>query len=138
MLLWKLIYNKSELINSFYINIAENLGKPLRLLRTVTTKLTIDRSSHQKVLLGKGVLKICSKFTGEHPCQSVISIKLQANFIEIALQHGCSPVNLLHIFTTSFLKNTSGWLLLNRETVKLEFYKNHISFSPLSVSFALI
>ena len=100
MLLWKLTYNKSELINSFYINIAKNLGKSLRLL---TTKLTIDRSSHQKVLLGKGVLKTCSKFTGGHPCQSVISIKLQANFIEIALRHGCSPVNLLHIFTTSFL-----------------------------------
>ena len=28
------------------------------------------------VFLGKGVLKICSKFTGEHPCKSVISIKL--------------------------------------------------------------
>ena len=25
----------------------------------------------------KGILKICSKFTGEHPCRSVISIKLQ-------------------------------------------------------------
>ena len=29
-----------------------------------------------RVFLGKGVLKICSKFTGEHPCQSVVSIKL--------------------------------------------------------------
>ena len=27
-------------------------------------------------------LKICSKFAGEHPCRSVISIKLQSNFIE--------------------------------------------------------
>ena len=26
----------------------------------------------------------------------------QSNFIEIALRHGCSPVNLLHIFRTSF------------------------------------
>ena len=26
-------------------------------------------------ILGKGVLKICSKFTGEHPCQSVISMQ---------------------------------------------------------------
>ena len=34
------------------------------------------RSSPSKVFLGKGVLKICSKFTGEHPCQSAISIKL--------------------------------------------------------------
>ena len=30
----------------------------------------------------------------------------------IALQQVCSPVNLLHIFRTSFHKNTSGWLLL--------------------------
>ena len=26
--------------------------------------------------------------------------------------HGCSPVNLLHIFRTPFLNNTSGWMLL--------------------------
>ena len=32
------------------------------------------RSSHPEVFLGKGVLKICSKFTGEHPCRSGISI----------------------------------------------------------------
>ena len=29
-----------------------------------------------------------------------------------SLRHGCSPVNLLHIFRTPFFKNTSGWLLL--------------------------
>ena len=34
------------------------------------------RSSHPKVFLGKDVLKIYSKFTGEHPCRSVISINL--------------------------------------------------------------
>ena len=70
------------------------------------------RSSHPEVFLRKAVLKICSKFTGEHPCRSVISIKLQSNFIEIALQHGCSPVNLLHISRTPFPRNTSEWLLL--------------------------
>ena len=31
---------------------------------------------------------------------------------EITLRHGCSPVNLLYIFRTPFIKNTSGWLLL--------------------------
>ena len=31
-----------------------------------------DRSSHPEVFLGKGVLKICNKFTGEHPSRSVI------------------------------------------------------------------
>ena len=65
-----------------------------------------------EVFLGKGVLKIWSKFTGEHPCWSVISIKLLCKFIEITLQHECSPVNLLHIFRTPFPKNTSGGLLL--------------------------
>ena len=71
-----------------------------------------------EVFLGKVVLKICSKFPEEHPCRSVISIKLQSSFIEITLRHKCSPVKLLHIFRTSFFKNTSGWLLL------LIIYKN--------------
>ena len=35
------------------------------------------RSSPPDMLLGKVVLRIYSKFTGEHPCRSVISIKLQ-------------------------------------------------------------
>ena len=65
------------------------------------------------MFLRKGVLKTCSKYTEEHPCQSVISIKLQSNFIGIILRHGYSPVNLLHIFRTRFTKNTSGWLLLS-------------------------
>ena len=39
--------------------------------------------------------------------------KVACNFIEIAFRHGSSPVNLLHISRTPFLKNPSGWLLLN-------------------------
>ena len=70
------------------------------------------RSSHPEVFIGKGFPKICSKFTGEHPCRSAILIMLQSIFIEITLWHGCSPVNLLHISRTPFLKNTSGRLLL--------------------------
>ena len=38
--------------------------------------------------------------------------KLQSSFIEIAFRHGCSPVYLLHIFSTPFPKNTSGGLPL--------------------------
>ena len=72
----------------------------------------IWRSSRPEVFLRKSVLKICSKFTGEHPWRSVISITLLCNFIEITLWHGCSPVNLMHIFRTTFPKNTSEWLLL--------------------------
>ena len=33
---------------------------------------TLARSSRSEVIVGKGVLKICSRFIGEHPCRSVI------------------------------------------------------------------
>ena len=73
---------------------------------------TFNRTGHPEVLLGNGILKICSKFTGEHPCRSVISINLLCNFIKIAIWHGCSPVNLPHVFRKPFLKNTSGYVFL--------------------------
>ena len=65
---------------------------------------TYIRSSAPKVFLYKSVLEICSKFTWEHPCLSLISIKLQSNFIEIRLRHRSSPVNLLHISKHLFLR----------------------------------
>ena len=85
-------------LNFIFGNINDNLQK--------------NRSSHPGVFLRNFVLKICSKFTEEHSCGSVISIKLQSNFTEIALRQGCSPVNLLHIFRAPFLSNTFGWLPL--------------------------
>ena len=64
--------------------------------------VALAKSSHSEVFLEKGVLKICSKFTGEHPYRSAISIKLLCNFIEITLRQGCFPVNLLHILRNTF------------------------------------
>ena len=83
-----------------------------KIMKTITfdnstvkkSSFTNFRSSGPEVFLGKGVLKICSKFTGDHPCESAISIKL------------------LHILRTTFLKNTSGWLLLWFPEVKV-FWK---------------
>ena len=57
--------------------------------------------------------EICSKFTAEHSCQSVILIKSQSNFIEIALRHECSPSNLLHIFRTPFIRTALQGCFLN-------------------------
>ena len=57
-------------------------------------------SNPPDVFLRKGIPKIWSKCTGEHPCHS-----------EITLWQGGSPVNLLHIFRTPIPKNTSGGLL---------------------------
>ena len=56
-----------------------------------------------------------AKFQGTPSLQNTsgrLLLKRAGNFIEITLRHGCSDVNLLHIFKTPFPKNTSGWLLL--------------------------
>ena len=75
------------------------------------------RNRPPKVFLGKGVLKLCSKFTREHPCRSVISI----NLLWISYCNcNCCPVNLLHIFRTPFPKNTSGGLPLLQPSLTLK------------------
>ena len=53
-----------------------------------------------------------SKFTGELPCRSAVSIKLLSNLIEIARRYVRSPLNLLYIFRTAFPKNIPEGLLL--------------------------
>ena len=85
------------------------------------------------MFLRKGILKICSKFTGEHQSRSAISIKFHNNFTEIALRHGCSPVDLLHISRKPFPRNTSGWLPLNISKLYLHFTLDyHVRFpSPI-------
>ena len=45
-----------------------------------------------------------------------------SNFVEITLRHGCSTVNLKHIFRGPFPRNTSGWLLLVFEDNKDQVY----------------
>ena len=67
----------------------------------------------RKYLRSKSLKNICEGAEASaQRCYAVISIKLLCNFIEIALRHACSPVNLLCIFRTLFLKNTTGRLLL--------------------------
>ena len=56
---------------------------------------------------------------------------LQRNFMEITHQHGCSPVNLLHFFRTSFYKDKSGGLFLAYLGV------NKLTVLSLKYSFAL-
>ena len=48
----------------------------LNIAYVFSWKLNTEVAIQTCVLLGKGALKIWSKFTGEHPCRSVISIKL--------------------------------------------------------------
>ena len=116
--LWQRKTSKRALPTSIYVRgknkteifIRKTFTENLNNFDEITQQLWLCRSSSPEVFLRKGVLKVCGKFTGEHPCRSAISIKLQSNFIEITLRHGCSPVNLLHIFRTPFVKSTFGWL----------------------------
>ena len=111
-------YLEMSVVEPVFLNIVAGsfriILKKINILVLGLSKVTTFRSSSSQVLLGKGVLKICSKFTGEHRCRSEISIKLLCNFIEIELWHGCFPVNLLHFFRTPFPKNTSGGMLMQK------------------------
>ena len=101
----------TKLHSNFFQN--HNLFLSVMLQTGKNSSSITYNSSPPEVFLEKGFLKICNKFTGKHSCQSVILIKLLYNFIEITLRDGYSPVNLLHIFGTSFSKSTSGGLLVN-------------------------
>ena len=118
-------------VSIYYVKIQKQLTLSMCdyisvLVISIFLGVKMIRSSRPELFLKKDALKISSKFTGEHPCQSAILIKLQShpcrsailiklpsNLIETTLRHGCSPVNLLHIFRTPFLKDTSGRLFLN-------------------------
>ena len=90
--------------------------------------------------LWKGVLKISGKYTTEHSCRSLISINLQSNFIETTFRHGCSPVNLQHIFSSHFPRYTSGGLFLIVSCNYFYYYyylyfnENEIGFSQVIFS----
>ena len=89
----------SQCVIRTYSSTASFKSAPLLLNNIVIT----CRSSPLEVFLAKGVLKMCNKFTGEHPCRKVVAKQLQSNFIEITLRHECSPVNFQHIFATIYI-----------------------------------
>ena len=64
------------------------------------------------------------------------AIQILCNFVEIALRHGCPPVNLLHILRTPFFKNTSGWLLLFRIWWSVKFSTDMINSTREKIEFS--
>ena len=96
------LMNVSEdvLFSDVFMGLKELIG-----MKWVNLLLSFRSSTSE--LSGEGVLKTCSKFTGEHPCRSAISMNLFCNFIEI------TPLSLVHIFIAPFSKNSSGKLLFS-------------------------
>ena len=72
--------SKANNFHNFFRGNKLNLFKTWEGIREIIN-ISKNRKSH------KGVPRK-SKFTGEHPCLSAISINLQSNFIEITLRHG--------------------------------------------------
>ena len=93
------------------------------------------------MFLGNCVLKMCSKFTVEHLCHSVISIKLLCNFIEIMLRHEFFLVNFAANFQNTCSYTSEGLLLSNirfgwnlvSENVEIGFVENRNFFGNVNV-----
>ena len=74
------------------------------------------RSSRPKVFCKKCVLRIFTKFTGKHLCQSLFLIKLRpqaCSFIKKRLWHSYFPVNFMKFLRTPFYIEHLWWLLLS-------------------------
>ena len=99
---YKLIYN---FLSNYKLKWCANKTK--RLSRKYKIKLDNWKASFRRspvgVLLGKGVLKIFSKF------------RQWKYAVKITLWYGCTPLILLHISRTPIYKNTFGGLLLPLE-----------------------
>ena len=74
---------------------------------------TIRLSAVQKQPFRGFLLKRCSENMQQiYKGTPMPKCNFNKNELQFALRHGCSPINLLHIFRTPFLKNTSEWVLL--------------------------
>ena len=83
----KQVFNVSFMGNFFCINIISFLAFDVvsgyhETFYSKIQKCEKFRSSHPDAFLGKCILKICSKFTVDHPCRSVISKKLQSSLLK--------------------------------------------------------
>ena len=84
------------------------------IFRTIPTEVFLKRScpKNMQQIYRRTLMRKCHF--------NKVALQLCCNFIEIALLYGYSPVNLLHIFRITFLKDTSGRLFLY---FTLEFFE---------------
>ena len=74
------------------------------------------RTSHSQMFSKIGVSQNFTKFTGKHPCWSLLFNKVSglqpANFLKNRLRHRCFSFNFSNFLKTPFWQNTSRWLFL--------------------------
>ena len=69
-----LLYYWLKMKKKYYMNNKVKINSYFFCQASINSILLSYGSSRSEVFLRKEVLKVCSKFTGEHPCWSVISI----------------------------------------------------------------
>ena len=80
--IFSLYESYSCILVAFSMIIFNLMGVLLMIIFNLMGVLAVFRSSPPEEFLGKDVLKICRKFTGEHPWRSVTSTKLQSNLLK--------------------------------------------------------
>ena len=99
-----------------------NIGKFLRtpILKNICEWLLLTRasfrSSHLELFYQKGVPRNFAKLTGKHLCQSLLSVKLQAqacNFIKKETLAQVFSCEFCESFQNTFFMKHLWWLLLN-------------------------
>ena len=91
------------------------------LIYVVLVKEKIQKvEGHQRCSKRNFVLKYSAIFTGNHLCESLLSIKLKKRLLKKRLQNRCFPINIAKFLRTSILKNIYKLLLL----------KIHVIFFP--------
>ena len=85
----------------------------LKFLNFIFMNLKLLQKHPFRNILEESCSKNMQQIYRETPMPQCDFNKVASNFTEIALRHGCSPVNLLYIFRIPFPRNSSGWLLQN-------------------------
>ena len=85
-------------------------------MHPISFKIDIDRSSHQRCSMMKGVLRNFTKFTGKHLCQSLFFNNVaglrSSTLLKKRLSHRSFPVNFVKFLRTPFLTEQPWWQLL--------------------------
>ena len=109
-----------NIITWLYHHVVMNASRMCQAICRISFKsILLTRSSLPEVFLGKGVLKICSKFKGQHPCRSVISTKLLCNLS--AWVFSCKSAAYFQFVIFNLWKIPWNWIA---------FYQNSFVLSP--------